>query len=207
MAMNILAIGAHPDDLEIGCAGTLIKYAEQGNNVYMLVMTGGECGGDPSVRCEEQQVSAGLIGAKEVIWGGYQDAKLPLDQTLIQDIEYSVACLKPTFILAPYFDDTHQDHRHLSQCTVSATRYTRNVLFYECPTTQNFTPTVFVDVTEQMDRKVNALLAHSSQVHRTRVNNVDIVSVAQANARFRGVQGRTQWAEGFVPLRLFINVG
>jgi LmbE family N-acetylglucosaminyl deacetylase len=204
--VNILAIGAHPDDLEIGCAGTLIKYARKGHDVYMLVMTDGACGGDPAVRRKEQEAAAGIIGAKDVMWGGYHDAGLPLGQGLIQNIEKVVNAVNPEFIMAPYFDDTHQDHRHLSQCTISATRYSRNVLFYECPTTQNFTPTVFVDISNEMDAMTSALLAHTSQVDKTRVESVDIVSVAQANARFRGIQGRTQWAEGFMPLRLFINV-
>ena len=53
--MNILAIGAHPDDIEIGCGGTIIKYADRGHNLFSLVMTGGGQGGKTDTRCREQE--------------------------------------------------------------------------------------------------------------------------------------------------------
>ncbi len=69
--MNILAIGAHPDDIEFGCGGTLIKYAQKGHNVYQLIMTGGGVGGDPGVRTAEQQEAAKFIGVQQVFWGNF----------------------------------------------------------------------------------------------------------------------------------------
>jgi len=110
------------------------------------------------------------------------------------------------FIFVHYGDDTHQDHRHLATCTVTATRYTRNVLFYEGPTTQNFTPTVFVNIGSVLDKKLDALRAHDSQVMKTNIEGLSILDVARSSAHFRGIQGRVRSAEGFVPLRLFINI-
>ena len=74
--MNILAIGPHPDDIEIGCSGTLIKYAQQGHGVFLLIITRGEKGGDSETRYEEQVKAAEIIGARDVFWGGFTDTEL-----------------------------------------------------------------------------------------------------------------------------------
>ncbi len=85
-------------------------------------------------------------------------------------------------------------------------RHAGNVLFYEGPTTVNFTPTVFIDIADEIKRKIQALQTHRSQVMKTRIEGTEICEIAEASAHFRGVQGRVRWAEGFSPLRLFINV-
>lgn len=204
--MNILAIGAHPDDIEFGCGGTLIKYAGKGHGVHLLVMTDGGRGGDPAERRREQEAAAKILGAQQLFWGGYQDTEVPLDRALIQKVEAVLHRIRPDLIITPFEGDTHQDHRHLSAAVVTASRYTRNVLFYEGPTTANFSPSVFVDVNAVLERKLDALRAHASQVVRTGVEHLSILELAQAAAHFRGIQGRVRNAEGFVPLRLFINV-
>jgi LmbE family N-acetylglucosaminyl deacetylase len=205
--MNILAIGAHPDDIEFGCGGTLIKYVQGGHSVFLLVLTKGESGGDAETRRDEQVKSAKIMGAQQIFWGGYVDTKIPTDKECIQKIENVVRRVKPDFIFVNYFDDTHQDHRNLVNCVLSATRYTRNVLFYEVPTTQGFTPTVFVDIDQELEKKLSSLEAHASQVLKTNIKELSIIDLARASAHFRGIQGRTSNAEGFVPLRLFINIG
>ncbi|HEV8243317.1 MAG TPA: PIG-L deacetylase family protein [Nitrospirales bacterium] len=204
--MNILALSAHPDDLEIGCGGTLLKYARAGHRVYLMVLTDGSQGGDAPARRTEQLASGKILGAQEVFWGGYHDTELPVSRDAIQQIEDVVKKVDPAFIFVNYTDDTHQDHRHLATCTLTATRYTRNVLFYETPTTQNFSPTVYVDIDGLLEEKVRALQAHASQVEKTNIESLSILEVARASAHFRGLQGRVRSAEAFVPLRLFINV-
>ena len=99
-----------------------------------------------------------------------------------------------------------QDHRVLNKATVTATRYTRNVLFYEGPTTRDFTPSVFVGLNDVIDTKVRALEAHASQVKKTNIGDLNIVELVEATSLFRGTQARIKHAEGFTPLRLFINV-
>jgi len=153
--MNILALGAHPDDTEIGCGGTLLKYTRAGHGVYLMVLTEGAQGGSAKVRRDEQLASCRILGVKEVFWGGYPDTEVPVTRQAIQQIEDIVKKVDPAFIFVNYFDDTHQDHRHLATCTVTATRYTRNVLFYETPTTQNFSPTVYVDIDGLLEDKVH----------------------------------------------------
>lgn len=205
--MRILAIGAHPDDIEIGCGGTLLKYAEQGHQVTLLVMTQGTGGGDGAIRQREQEAASRILGAGQLLWGDYPDTAIPLNRSLIQRLEAVIKRIEPDFIFVHYSDDTHQDHRHLATCTVTATRYSRNVLFYEGPTTQNFSPSVFVDIDAQFPGKLAALEAHVSQAGRTNIKGLTIVTIAQAAAHFRGIQGRVKNAEAFVPLRLFINIG
>ncbi|MDA0333991.1 MAG: PIG-L family deacetylase, partial [bacterium] len=68
--MKVLAIGAHPDDLEYGCAGTLIKHAQRGDEVYMMIITDGSSGGQADLRAREQRKAAKIIGAREVFFGG-----------------------------------------------------------------------------------------------------------------------------------------
>lgn len=204
--MNILAIGAHPDDIEFGCGGTLIKYAQKGYNVYLMILTLGQMGGEGKIREKEQLSSCKILKSKEVFFGKYTDTKLPLDQSVIDSIEKVLKIVNPKFIFVNYFDDTHQDHRHLSQATLSATRYIRNVLFYEVPTTQNFIPNVFVDIERTLKNKMAALQAHNSQVLRTNIEGVPITEMAKSSANFRGTQGRVKYAEGFISVRLFINI-
>ena len=204
--MNILAIGSHPDDIEYGCGGTLLSYAQNGHNVYLMVMTEGTMGGQGHIRRREQQRSAELIGAKEVFWGGYEDTKVTLDRSLIRRIEDVIDNVKPTmtFVHAP--SDTHQDHRNMTQATISATRYIKNVLFYEGPTTLEFEPTVYVDIHDVVDKKIALLEAHGTQVMKTNIEDLSIIDLMKSNATFRGIQGRVKYAEGFQPQRLLLTM-
>jgi len=205
--MKILAIGAHPDDIEVGCAGTLLKYSKQGHEIFLLIMTEGQMGGDSSKRKEEQLKSSSILKPVDIIWGGYKDTELsPSMNQMVHDIEAILKQIKPDFTFVHFEEDTHQDHRTLTKATVTASRYIRNVLFYEGPTTHNFSPTVFVDINESLNDKISMLLAHHSQVMKTNIEGLSIIDIAKSTAIFRGIQGRVQFAEGFTPMRLFINI-
>ena len=204
--VNILAIGAHPDDIEFGCGGTLTKYSQRGHRLFLMVMTGGGSGAPSETRMAEQTAARRVLGAEEIFWGGYQDTHLGVDAEMIKKIESVIASVKPEFIFCHFPDDTHQDHRHLAQAVMSATRYIRNVLFYEGPTTQNFNPQVYVDIADTLEVKLEALQAHRSQVMKTNIEDLSIIEVARSCANFRGIQGRVKYAEAFHALRLFINI-
>lgn len=202
--MNVLAIGAHPDDIEFGCGGSLYLYTQRGHQVFLLILTEGESGGIGSVRRTEQLNAAKMLGAKESFFGNYVDTQIPVDKILISKIEAVLQKTKPDMIFVNYHDDTHQDHRNLAMATTSATRYVRNVLFYEGPTTQNFIPNVYVDITTALNEKLSALSAHTSQVPKTNIEGLSILEIAKSAANFRGIQGRVRYAEGFVSERLFL---
>jgi len=200
----ILAIGSHPDDIEFGCAGTLTQLARQEHPVFLLILTDGSAGGDPVIRKKEQEHSLRVIGAKKVFWGGFTDTHLPFYQNVISSIESVVKEVCPTHVFVHHGKDTHQDHRHVTTCTVAATRNVPNVLFYEGPTAYDFEPNVFVDIGSALQQKIKALTSHASQVKRTNINGQSILDIAKATAIFRGTQCRIPFAEAFCSLRLFL---
>jgi len=204
--MNILAIGAHPDDIEFGCGGALLRYSRRGDNVYLLVLTSGGYGADPFIRIKEQEDSAKFLGAKGLFWGGFKDTELVDNRELILKIEEVVRKTKPEIVFLNYLDDIHQDHRASAQAGVSATRYIKEVLFYEVPTTFNFEPDIFVDIKDVLEDKLTLLKLHASQVDKTRVEGLTILESATACATFRGYQGRVKYAEGFKALRILRDI-
>lgn len=203
--MKVIAIGAHPDDLEYGCGGALHKLSKAGHEINLLVMTRGEMGGDPELRQKEQEASARLLKAR-LYWGRFNDTQVALEKETINTIEFFIKKIKPDLIFVMFPNDTHQDHRVVAQATVTATRYVRNVLFYEVPSTVDFSPaSVFADVGGVLGKKMAILKAHRSQVFATRIADLSILESAKATALFRGVQNRVKYAEGFVPLRLSLD--
>ncbi len=204
--MNVLAIGAHPDDIEYGCGGTLIRYTDAGHCVFLCIMTQGCAGGDPDIRKKEQEISSKIIGAEKIIWGGYQDTMLPLSRDLIINLEKVINQVNPEIILVNHRYDTHQDHRNLADAAISATRNAKNLLFFEVPTTYNFVANIFVDITSVLQKKLDILKAHFSQITKTNINSMSILELATSTANFRGIQSRVKYAEGFISSRLFINI-
>jgi LmbE family N-acetylglucosaminyl deacetylase len=204
--MNILAIGAHPDDIEFGCGGSLIKYADRGHHLFLLIMTEGGLGAPNRIRKAEQLDAQEILGIRRIFWGNYEDTYLEVNKDVINQVENVITEIRPDFIFCHFPDDTHQDHRHLAQVVISATRYIRNVLFYEGPTTQNFDPQIFIDISDTLDRKIKALEAHRSQIEKTNIEDLTIIELARSTANFRGTQGRVKFAEAFRALRLFINI-
>jgi LmbE family N-acetylglucosaminyl deacetylase len=202
--MKLLAIGAHPDDIEFGCAGTLAKYRNKGDEVYLVIVADGGMGGDPQVRQKEQEVSAEIMGAKDLFWGGYKDTFVIFDKPLIDLLEGFLRDLNPSLVLVNYPEDTHQDHVRLAKATISASRYTPKVIFYETPTSIGFNPLIFADIEETLKDKIKCLEAHTSQFYKTNIPGSNIVDIAIATARFRGTQARVTFAEGFAPLRYFL---
>ena len=204
--MNVLAIGAHPDDIEYGCGGMLTKYAQRGHAVYLWIASNGALGGDGAIREQEQAEAARVMGVREVFWGRYPDTEIPLNRELIVRIEAVIRQIEPRMIFVHYPDDTHQDHRNLAQGTTSATRYVPNFLFYEGPTTQNFTPNCFTDIEPVLEDKLACLKAHRSQVTKTNIEDLTNLELARSSANFRGIQARVKYAEAFQSIRLLINL-
>ncbi len=204
--MNILAIGPHPDDVEFGCGGTLMKYAQAGHNVYLFILTDGSFGGDPQQRRQEANDAAKFMGTKDVFWAGLKDTELVCNRDLILKIDEIVHKVKADTVFLNFWADVHQDHRAAAQATVSASRHIKEVLFYEVPTTQHFEPDIFVDIQDVLEKKLQLLKIHDSQVDKTRVEDLSIVESVQSCANFRGYQGRVKYAEGFKALRVLKEI-
>lgn len=204
--MNILAIGAHPDDIEFGCAGALLKYAQAGHNLYLLVLSDGCFGGRPRVRRREQKRSAALMGVKELFWGEFCDTEIENSRRLIVRMEDVIRATNPDMVFMNYPEDVHQDHRAAAQAGISATRYIKEVLFFEVPTTLHFEPDIFIDIKDVLERKIDLLKTHASQVDKTHVQNLNILESAHSCANFRGFQGRIKYAEGFKSLRVLREI-
>jgi LmbE family N-acetylglucosaminyl deacetylase len=203
--LTVLAVAPHPDDTEIGCGGTLIKLAKAGHKIYLAVMTQGDAGGQPARRRQEQEAAAKLYKAAGIFWLGFKDTQVPLTKESIDALDGVLKKVNPDLVFAPHSNDTHQDHRNTGAQVLSATRYSKNVLFYEVPSSVDFTPDVFVDITKELPVKYKALRLHKSQVNKVNVADLSIIDCARSMAHFRGYQARCKAAEGFKALRLRLD--
>ena len=192
--MNVLAIGAHPDDVELGCGATLLAHSRRGDDVSLLVMTTGERGPqDATSRIAEQEEAARLLGAR-LFWGGFRDGAVPDGRDSVDVIQSVLAETGAELVYTHAPEDSHQDHRATGMASMAACRRLSRVLLYESPTSDGFQPDVFVDVDGLVEGKLDVLRAHMSQVLKNGL--VDLAAV-EGQARYRGFQARLHWAEAF----------
>ncbi|MBD3379956.1 MAG: PIG-L family deacetylase [Candidatus Omnitrophica bacterium] len=204
--MKILAIGAHPDDIEYGCGGTLLKMKkEHGAEIRFFVASCGIVAGSAEVRKKEQQAAADILGASRVYWGGLPDTEITLCKDLVTQLEKIIGEYGPDVIFVNYPDDTHQDHRNLAEGVMVATRYCRKVLYYEDYTSRKYEPHIFVDIGDVLEQKVELLKCHRSQVERDYPTDLDIVESVHAVANYRGFQAKVKYAESFHALRYLLD--
>ena len=187
--MRILAVGAHPDDVEIGCGGFLIRAAKKGHEVYMLVLTLGEASiGSNDDREGEARRSAKAIGARKIWFGGFRDTELTTNGKLVNAIEDVVKKIKPDIVFTHCVNDEHHDHQATGDSTIEAARYVPNIFAYENPLTKEFVPKVFVDITEVIKQKVNLLSFFLSQKDKIYLKKEAIFGLAQ----YRALQSRLE---------------
>lgn len=160
---TILAIGPHPDDIELGCFGTMSRFKKAGDNVNFLILTKGEGGTVEGDRTLESRESAGLIKANLFI-ETLPDRFISEGPETISVIEKYVEMLKPNSVFIPSGNDTHQDHRATFNAALVGCRPVKEIYAYETPSTsRNFAPNYFVDITDYMDLKIKAVKIHNSQ--------------------------------------------
>ena len=204
--LSVLAIGAHPDDIELGCGGALLAHVAAGDRVTMLVVTGGENGPGEGARGAgrhgEQERAAQMIGAR-LVWGGLRDCEVTPDAATVRVIEQVIESTRADLVYVHAPEDSHQDHRAVAAATLGASRRLSRVLHYQSPSTLTFNPTVYVDVTAYLSGKVAALSAHASQVEMSAMVEPDAVV---ASARHWGSQARIGYAEAFQPTRLVLDL-
>ncbi len=205
--MNILAIGAHPDDIEYGSGGTLLKMKKKERaNIYFFVATCGSFSGGAPARKKEQEEALDFLGVKEIYWGSFMDTQLTVGRELIDKIEKAIEKSNPDIIFVNYPEDTHQDHRSLAESTIVAARYKRKVLFYEDYTSRKYEPDLFVDIEEVLSDKEKLLKIHKSQVERRYPTGLDMIESVRAVANYRGFQAKVKYAEGFSALRYLLDI-
>ena len=203
--MNILAIGAHPDDIELGCGGLLIKSARQGHNVYMYVITRGEASGDPRLRCMELIQSARFIGAKMLWIDNFEDATLSVNSKLINHLEYFIQKVHPDLILTHPIEDYHHDHRAIAKSTLEAARNSQNVLAYEIPLTRDFNPQLFFDISEVKDDKNELVNIFASQKNKNFMDQSGVQALTKFRAQQSRLNSNIEFAESFEVMKLCLN--
>lgn len=160
---NILAIGAHPDDVEIGCGATLKKHKENGDNVTILTLTGGAFGGEVTVRKKESYNAAAALQA-QLVMCDHQDTELTSGPETICSIETIIKNIRPDIIYTHSVNDTHQDHRATYYATLVAARTVKRIFSYLAPSgTIDFHPRYFEHIEDFIDDKMEAINCFTSQ--------------------------------------------
>ena len=201
--VSILAIGAHPDDIELGCSATLLRHGKFGDIIYLLVLSKGEASGDPEIREGECRNAAKLMGANKIIFGGLEDTKIHNGIETIMVIEKVINELNPDVIYTHSYKDTHQDHRNVSYATLSAGRRSKKILMYESPTTfGDFQPQLFVDIEEEFEKKKEIMRSYFSQSEKHwwsigRLRRERAPRAVEGLAVYRGFQAGVEVAEAF----------
>ncbi len=223
--MNILAIGAHPDDVEESCGGTLAKYAKLGHKVFTATATNGNVGSATlsmeeiaKVRKEEAKRAASHIGA-EYICLDYDDEMFFEDKKARLDFINLVRYCKADIILTHYPKDYNPDHELTSKIVndiavmipiekikTKAKPYDKipMIAYFEPVHGLGFVPTDYVDITDVFDIKKKMCYEHQSQIswmqdnYKDAVGDKDFFDGIEISGRFWGQQCGVKYAEGFV---------
>lgn len=218
--MRILAIGCHPDDIEVSCAGTLAKYKKEGHEVIICHVANGNMGHSVimpkelrEIRKMEAKKAGGLIGAEVitcdiddvVIFSGQKEQR----DRVVDAIRYS----QPDVIITHSPNDYMRDHVEVSKLVVDAA-FTASIPHYETVEKSiskltpifymdhlagiDFNPTEYVDITDTIEIKLKMLEMHASQMIWMRDHdNIDFAEFVTSCARFRGIQSGVKYAESF----------
>ena len=219
--VKILAVGCHPDDLEINCFGTLHKYAKQGNEVYICGVSNGNMGHQvimpdelAKIRYQEAKNASDVIGAKEYInLNGPDGFICRYDRELTDKLVDVIRRIRPDVIITHYPKDYHMDHEETSALVLNAAflaslphhftsveGFVGNIpVYYMTPSTTNdFLITDYSDISEEIEVKLQALACHKSQVEWLKNHdNIDLLDAVRSQDRAKGRQCAVTYAEGF----------
>jgi len=217
--LRVLAIGAHPDDLEFQVGGTLAKYAARGDTVIMAVATNGDIGSAThtmeeigAIRKQEALDSAALIGA-ELIWMDYHDEFFFYNEETRRHMIEVMRHAAPDVVLGHWTNDYHPDHSLSGMAArdarimtavpliVTASAHLPKIpvhFFYDTLAGIDFTPEVYVDVSDTFETKRQMLASHESQnPDRDIFEGRSIAQMKEVHSAFRGLQAGVRYAEGF----------
>ena len=219
--MRVLAVGCHPDDLEIAAGGTLAKYASEGHEVYICHVANGDMGHvviDPEelkrIRAEEARAGGFRMGAKEVIGLDVGDVHVQSDDLgLARAMVEVVRHAQPDVIITHDLEDYMKDHVETSKLVFDAS-FTSTIPHYETASPAhpifppiyymdtlaglNFVPEQYVDISDFIDQKLDALRCHESQIKwMLDHDHIDFCEFVRVNSLYRGYQANATYAEGF----------
>lgn len=226
--LDVLAIAAHPDDVELSVGGTLLKLAAMGYKTGVLDLTRGEGGtrGTPEIRATESQAAAQTLGLSVRENLDLGDSHIWVNEDSRIKVVRALRRLRPRVIFTQFWDDPHPDHAHTSQLVREAAHIAglakydadfglarwrpTGIAYFLFPRT--IAPTFIVDITEHFDRKWEAIYAHASQFHNpnsnepsSRVSTPQFLREMEARDRYFGALIGEEYAEGFF-VREALNV-
>jgi LmbE family N-acetylglucosaminyl deacetylase len=194
----VLAIGAHPDDIEIGAAGTLLAHRRMGHDVAVLTLSRGARGGAEGRRAEESETAARILGA-ELYLEDLEDSRISEGDPTIGIVSRIVDSVRPSMIYTHSIHDLHQDHRNTHHAAMVAAREVGRILCFQSPSaTVDFRPTRFVSIDQQLDRKLQAIGAFSAQAAARADLEPDLI---ESTARYWSRFGEGRYAEAFEVIR------
>ncbi len=201
--LRVMCLGAHPDDIEIGCGGTLLRLARRGAEVGGLIMTG-----TSERRAEAEYALPSFVPGATVSVIGLPDGRLPAHWERVKDeLEAAAAARGPVdLVLAPRVDDAHQDHRLIGGLAATVWRDAL-ILHYEIPkwdgdlaTTSHYVPLDAIDARHKVDLLDRA---YPSQLHRDWWDHEMFLGLM----RLRGIECHQPYAEGFHLRKAVIDPG
>lgn len=204
---NVLAVGAHFDDVELGCGGTLIKHLQAGDKVTILVVShSGYTTKNGFVRRrddarKEGKKAADIIGVKDMKCLEYATQNVPFNMKLIEEIYDIIVELKIDIIYTHWVHDIHPDHAAVGRACLSAARHIPCILMYRSnwySTFETFKEHFYVDISEVINQKLKAVKAYKSEYDKYGPIWVDFVK--QQN-RSKGLEMETKFAEVFEIVR------
>ncbi len=211
---NVLAVGAHADDVEIGCGGTVARHAKNGDHVIILIMTksaysyyDGRVLRTLEEGVWEEEHAAKVLAAKSINLG-FETKEVPYSKESVEAINKVIDEYAIDIIYTHWYHDTHQDHMRTTQSTISAGRFVNNILMYEpnYPAGRSyfgFRNQYYVDITPSFEIKMEALKQHKSQMKKY---GDEYLEAIEARARHRGCEVACRYAECYEVLRLFGDV-
>ena len=210
--MKILAIGAHLDDIEIACGGTLAKATQARHTVKVLIMSkSGYTNNDGKIqRSDELAVEEGVnalhtLGITDIDILDFPTKDIPFCSDVVHAIDLVIADFDPDIIFTHHPFDTHQAHEGVSKATIAASRRKNTVFFYEPITPSGrsyvaFKPHLYVDIEPTLDKKIESLKCHTSEYNKFGAE--DWIEGVRCRSGFRGYEIGKKFAEAFEILRL-----
>ena len=201
--MNVLAVGAHFNNIEIGCGGTLLKHVQRGDKVILYVATSSGflnpervAVGKNDAIFEDGREAAKIIGGR-LICGGFETLKLEFEDSLNAKLVQIIEKEKIDLIYTHHTGDPQHDHRALSLACMHAGRHVPRILMYRCTRFQSDVPFVanyYVDVTDTWDQKLAAIGEYRAVYGNVVADKIDFLT---NEARNNGLQTGVKYAEGF----------